>query len=99
MDTFEPKVELFNLPGKNRMFSYTANSKPEAFSYYAAMREIDRTHNLGLFHQIGSDQDIGFHGWEIWKSLENAPSLEFLCRRAENIARGFFMKYYAEWYK
>lgn len=90
------KVKIYTTFDKNPMLAYEAKSEHEAIAYSAGVRKANTAYDLGLFHQIGSDGMEGFHGWEIWKGLDelNERNLELIAEFATNQAYAFMMKWY-----
>jgi hypothetical protein len=77
------------------MLAYTADNEHEAIALSVGVRNANTLHDLGLFHQIGSYDLVGFHGWEIWKLGElQDRHLEQIADFATSEAIRFFERVY-----
>lgn len=78
MNKFEEKLNQKELPkidieivepqgDKSWMLVFNAKTQKEAEIYNHFISNILSREDLGEFHQIGRQNEVGFHGWEIWK--------------------------------
>jgi len=77
-----PKVELKIVEpesDKSWMITFDVKKEDEVAVYNYVISEILKREDLCGFHQIGIQNDPGFHGWEIWnKSKVNKEILNNL---------------------
>lgn len=97
MDKFRPEhqekprsVNLRIVPpkgDKHHMVGFDAKTPEEACAYNEAM-----AHHLGslkrtIFHQVGVDDELGYHAWEIWDREIDEQKLEALLPEIERDAQ------------
>jgi hypothetical protein len=74
-----PKINLTIVPpesDKSWMITFDVKTPVEAEAYNDVISEILTREKLDGFHQIGVQNNSGFHGWEIWQ--KSKVNLEIL---------------------
>lgn len=79
--------------GKNYMLVFMQSELPWIFACNNACSKVLETAGLRPFHQIGTENEPGFHGWEVW----GRPDLQTM-RSLALTAQALAEVYYEEWW-
>ena len=77
---------------KHYMIGFDATSLEEARAYNETIAHYLGSLNSTIFHQVGRDDEPGYHAWEIWDREVDGQKLEALLPEIERDAQILIME-------
>jgi hypothetical protein len=72
---------------KHPMWTIERASHLEAVAFNHVMLVLDKRLNLNLFHQVGNEDDPGYHAWEPWSDISAARMTAMLAEINASVAQ------------
>lgn len=63
---------------KHHMISFTADTEGTCFAYNNAIRRALTESHLQPFHQVGMENEPGYHAWEVWAETDTVTLTQLL---------------------